>query len=317
MSIPGGSGIPSGKLGKLPSNFSRAYDLSSLARPQGSPAKSGDSGSRGASSALNEVTEANIVTDFIEYSNRHPVVIFVWSERAKGSHEMLALLAKLAGEDGGKWKLGAFSFDKSPELAQALRITAIPAAIAFIQEKALPIPQLPPEEASLRLVVNKIMELATQQGMTLTDSNEAQQSVQNSAEPEEEEAYQAIERGDFQSAAQSFRRLIERKPSDTMAKQGLAQCELMIRTEGINPAEALKRADENPTDFEAIKLAADIEIASGNFAQGFSRLIAFIKANPGDIRKVAKEHLFSLFLVVPADDPVLIKARRDLASALF
>ena len=315
MSIPGGSGFSSSKLGKLPSNFSRAYDLSSLARPQSSTARPGDSA--GATPSLHEVTEANIVTDFIEYSNRHPVVIFVWSERAKGSQEMLAILAKLAGEDRGKWRLGAFSFDKAPELAQALRVTAIPAALAFIQEKALPIPQLPPEEASLRLVVNKIMELATQQGMTIAEATPNQESVQNTAEPEEEEAYQAIERGDFKSAAQAFRRLIDRNPHDAMAIQGLAQCELMIRTEGVNPTEVLTRADENPNDFEAIKLASDVEVASGRFVEGFARLIAFIKANPGDVRKTAKDHLFTLFSVVPGDDPALIKARRDLASALF
>jgi len=317
VSIPGGSGFSSGKLGKLPSNFSRAYDLSSLARPQSPSQKSGAGGGNGATPAVLEVTEANIVTDFIEYSNQHPVLIFVWSERARGSQEMLTILAKLAGEDNGKWRLGAFSFDKTPELAQALRVTAIPAALAFIQEKALPIPQLPPEEASLRLVINKIMELATQQGMSLAEANPNQESPQNPAEPEEEEAYQAIERGDFKSAAESFQRLIERKPSDIMAKQGLAQCELMIRTEGIDPAQALKRADQNPTDFDAISLASDIEVASGRFAEGFSRMISFIKANPEDIRKVAKYHLFNLFSVVAVDDPSLIKARRDLASALF
>lgn len=317
MSIPGGPGFSSGKLGKLPSNFSRAYDLSTLARPQSSSAKSGESGGKGATPAAIEVTEANIVTEFIEYSNNHPVVIFVWSERARGSQEMLAILAKLAEQDSGKWRLGEFSFDKTPELAQALRITAIPAALAFIQEKALPIPQLPPEEASLRLVINKIMELATQQGMTITQASAQAESVPTTAEPEEEEAYRAIERGDFSSAAQSFRRLIDRRPSDSMAIQGLAQCELMIRTQGVNPADALARADKNPNDFEAVKLAADIEVGSGRFAEGFARLIAFIKANPGDVRKTAKDHLFELFSIVPGDDPALITARRNLASALF
>ena len=81
--------------------------------------------------------------------------------------------------------------------------------------------------------------------------------------------------------------------------------------------EVLTRADENPNDFEAIKLASDVEVASGRFVEGFARLIAFIKANPGDVRKAAKDHLFTLFSVVPGDDPALIKARRDLASALF
>lgn len=305
-------------MGKLPSNFARAYDLSSLARPQGATgSNSGAANSPGSSSALHEVTEANIVTDFIQHSNQQPVIIFIWSERAKGSAEILTLLTKLAAEDKGKWRLGAFSFDKAPELAGALRVTAIPAALAFIQERALPIPQLPPEEESLRLVINKILELATQQGMQIVEGDSRSESAQNSAEPEEEEAYQAIERGDFKEAAEAFKRLINRKPQDAMAKQGLAQCELMIRTEGVDPNNALSRAQQNPNDLDALKLAADIEIASGRFAEGFARLIDFIRANPGEMRKSAKDHLFILFSVVPVDDPALIKARRDLASALF
>lgn len=310
--------MPAGKMGKLPSNFARAYDLSSLARPQsasGSHAAATDA--TGSRSELREVTEANIVTDFIQYSNQQPVIIFIWSDRAKGSAETLATLAKLATEDNGKWRLGAFSFDKAPELAGALRVTAIPAALAFIQERALPIPQLPPEEESLRLVISKILELATQQGMKIVDAGSHPEAAQTSAEPEEDEAYDAIESGDFKSAAEAFKRLIERKPHDAVAKQGLAQCELMIRTEGINPADAIARAAQNPSDLDSVQLAADIEVASGRFAEGFARLIEFIRANPGDLRKMAKDHLFTLFSVVPVDDPALIKARRDLASALF
>lgn len=320
MSIPGGSGFAGGKFGKLPSNFARAYDLSGLARKPDQPGSgnSSPSASTDGNSQIREVTEANIVTDFIEYSNQKPVIIFIWSDRAKGSSEMLAILAKLAAQDGQKWRLGAIAFDKTPELAQALRVTAIPAAVAFIQEKALPIPQLPPEEASLRLVINKIMEIATQQGMDLNNQG-SETSIASApvAEPEEDEAYQAIERGDFQSAAAAFKRLLERKPHDAMTQQGLAQCELMIRTQGVDPRDAIAKADASPNDLAANRLAADIEVGSGMFEAGFNRLITFIKKNPGDQRKEAKEHLLLLFSVVPPEEPTLIKARRELASALF
>lgn len=308
------------KFGSLPKGFGRALDLSSLARPaQGAQSQATDSPTNSGTVGVLNVTEANLVPEFIDYSERRPTFLFVWSERAKGSREMLATLAKLAQQDNGAWRLGSISFDTDPQIAQALRITAIPSAVAIIKGQILPIPQLPPEEASLRLMINRILEVAEQQGMTIT-RNGTQTEAQESApatDPEEDEAYAAIERGDFESAAAAYKRLLTRKPSDPLAMQALAQCELMIRTQAIDPKSVMERAESSIDDLTLQKQASDIEIAMGRFEEGFNRLIIFIKNHPGEPRKEAKEHLLALFSVVPPEEPALLKARRDLASALF
>lgn len=311
------------KFGALPKGFGRAVDLSSLARPaQSSPSQASGpaamSGSSGTSGVLN-VTEANLVSEFIDYSEQRPAFLFVWSERAKGSREMLATLAKLAQQDNGAWRLGSISFDTDPQIASALRVTAIPAAVAIIKGQMLPIPQLPPEEASLRLMINRILEVAEQQGMTITrdGSQSATGEVAPATDPEEDEAYAAIERGDFESAASAYKRLLTRKPNDALAMQALAQCELMIRTQAIDPKIVMVRAESALNDLTLQKQASDIDIAMGRFEEGFNRLITFIKNHSGDERKEAKDHLLALFNVVPTEDPALLKARRDLASALF
>ncbi len=308
------------KFGSLPKGFARAIDLSSLARPaQSAPSQAaGSSANNGTSGVLN-VTEANLVPEFIDYSERTPAFLFVWSERAKGSREMLATLAKLAQQDGGAWRLGSISFDTDPQIASALRVTAIPAAVAIIKGQILPIPQLPPEEASLRLMINRILEVAEQQGMTITRGGAQAEvgEVAPATDPEEDEAYAAIERGDFESAASAYKRLLTRKPNDALAMQALAQCELMIRTQAIDPKSVMERAESSLDDLTLQKQASDIDIAMGRFEAGFNRLIIFIKNHPGEIRKEAKEHLLALFSVVPPEEPALLKARRDLASALF
>ena len=194
------------KFGSLPKGLGRAIDLSSLARPanqgltSGAPGDSSSNSSRsnqGTSGSIAiEVTENNLVTDFIEYSATVPSFIFIWSDRAKGSREMLDTLDRLARQDNGAWRLGAICFDTQPELAQALRITAIPAAVALIQQQVLPIPTLPPEEASLRLMINRILEVAEQQGLSISRSGEVVPEgspvEEAKQDPEEEEAYAAI-----------------------------------------------------------------------------------------------------------------------------
>ena len=313
------------KFGSLPKGFDRAFDLSSLARPANQNAQ-GNSGSNAnaTSSVAIEVTEANLVKDFIEYSAKVPAFIFIWSARAKGSREMLETLERLAEKDQGAWRLGAISFDTQPELAGALRVTAIPAAVALIQQQVLPIPTLPPEEASLRLMINRILEVAEQQGMTIsrsgtaaTANDSAGAESQEVGEPEEEEAFLAMERGDFATAANAYRKLLARKPNDQMAGQALAQCELMVRISTTDPKKAIEDADRTPGDLDLTIMACDVQVATGQLEEAFARLISFIKANPGDERNRAKEHLLTLFSLFPSDDPVLLKARRDLASALF
>ena len=310
------------KFGSLPKGFGRAIDLSSLARPAQQPGASANPAGRGesassASESILTVTEANLMPEFVEKSERVPVFLFVWSDRAKGSREMLATLAKLAGQDNGAWRLGSISYDTDPQIATALRVTTIPAAVAIIKGQILPIPQLPPEEASLRLMINRILEVAQQQGMTVDRSGSASDEAAPVTDPEEDEAYAAIERGDFESAAGAYRKLLSRKPNDALAMQALAQCELMIRTAKMDPKQVVEKAASSPDDLALQKEASDIDIAMGRFEEGFSRLIHFIKLHPGEERKEAKEHLLALFSVVPPEDPALLKARRDLASALF
>jgi putative thioredoxin len=64
-------------------------------------------------------------------------------------------------------------------------------------------------------------------------------------------------------------------------------------------------------------MCADIEIATGNYEAAFDRLIKAVKAFTGDDRDKAKAHLISLFNLVDPTDPRLVKARSQLASALF
>jgi putative thioredoxin len=136
-------------------------------------------------------------------------------------------------------------------------------------------------------------------------------------EPEEAAALSALESGDYSGAAMAYRNWLQRKPDEPMAKIGLAQCELMIRIAALNPAMTLSDAQAHPDDIDKQLMAADIEIAQGQQKQAFERLVTFIRNSSGDERKRAKEHLLLLFQLVDPSDPDLIRARNELASALF
>lgn len=291
----------------LPRNFGRAFDLSTLKQPATPPSTS---------SAALEVTPTNVMSDFVAHSKTEPVVLLAWSSRMPESKTVLNHLDELAATDKS-WRLGSVNLDKYPELAQALQVQAIPFALALIQEQGVPLFDAPHPKEQIRLVINKVLELAAQKGMTVKDASGTPLPSEPKMEPEEEEAVSALEKGDYSSAAAAYKKWLARRPGETLAQIGLAQCELMIRINNLDPKKVLAEAASEHNNLSLQIQAADIEVATGAYESAFNRLIKCVKTMDADEKKKAKDHLLVLFTLVDPTDPILIKARSALASALF
>lgn len=283
-----------------PPNFAQAVDLSSLGRPKAAPT--------GPTPGI-EVSATNLATELLPLSKHKPVILFCWSARSPESIEMLAVMAALEKTFESKWALGQVDIDAQPQVAQALQTQKIPYAVALINEQMVPLFEQAYPEAQIRLVLEKVLTLAAEQGVGAPP--------QEIIEPEEEEAIAALEAGDFVIAEAAYKKLLARKPADSFAKLGLAQTQLLIRTDGLVLERILKDAAANPSDLSLQLKAADLEIVNGGVEAAFTRLISAINENAGDERKKAKEHLLSLFALVDPADPRLTAARSALANALF
>ncbi|HJP78508.1 MAG TPA: tetratricopeptide repeat protein, partial [Pseudonocardiaceae bacterium] len=80
---------------------------------------------------------------------------------------------------------------------------------------------------------------------------------------------------------------------------------------------ARAKADADPDDLEAQFAAADLDLAEQQLDVAFGRLINAVRRTAGDDRDRVRKRLVELFELFPADEPRVLKARRDLASALF
>jgi putative thioredoxin len=290
---------------QLPKNFGRAFDLSSLTKPKSSPTQS--------HASFEEATVENFMTDFVQASKEKPVFLVAYTERAAITIEIRDLLAKIALEDKGSWKFGAINVDNQPQLIQALRFQALPAAAVFIDEQLLPLPELPAKEDQLRMLLAQIFKIAKEKGMKV----EVPEVPEPKLEPEEAAAFSALEKGDFGGAAMAYRNWLSRVPDEPMAKIGLAQCELRLRIEALDFERTIKNADAKPDSLQDQLMAADIEVATGRHKSAFERLLRSVRSLSGEDKNRAKEHLLLLFQLVDPSDPDLIKARQSLASALF
>lgn len=282
-------------------NFGNAFDLSSLKKPTADQLPT----------VGIPVTQENLVSDFVAKSKEKVVVLLAWSTRSSQSKEILETLGKLVSADKDSWLLGTVDVDSQPQVAQALQIKSVPVAIAIVAEQLLPLFESVPPADQVRLVINKLLELASQKGVGKAPEG----ATEIPMEAEEEAAYAAMEKGDYKAAKLSYEAWLKRKPNEKLAIVGLAQVNLMIRIDGLDPVLTLKNAKAD--DLTSQLMCADIQIASGDLSGAFDRLLKVIKSNTGDQRDKAKAHLISLFNLVDPTDPRLVKARGELASVLF
>jgi putative thioredoxin len=284
----------------LPPNFGQAFDLSSLGKPPAATPKI-DSGK--------EVTKENLASDFVELSMSKPVILLCWTSRSPQSLDVLAILDKLNKEDQQSWELGSVNIDRVPEVASALQVRAVPYAVALVGGQPIPLFEEAISEEAVKSVIVKLLTISAEQGIGT--------APEEKLEPEEVEALAALEAGELLQAEDAYKRFVARKPQDPYAKLGLAHTQLQLRITGLDPATVIATADANPHDIQAAMQCADIEVATGTVEPAFLRLLTLVKSCAGDDRTVVKNRLLDLFSLVDPADPRVIKARAELANALF
>jgi putative thioredoxin len=284
----------------LPPNFGRAVDLSSL----GKPAVTKPSATLG-----KEVTASTLASDFVTLSKTKVVILLCWSARSAESVAVLETLAKIHSEAADVWTLGSVDVDAQPEVAKALQVRAVPFAVGLVGEQLLPLFEQSYPEAQIRMVIEKVLSIAAEQGIG--------EAVEEKMEPEEEEALAALESHDYDTAESAYKKLLARRPADIFAKLGLAHTQLLIRTTGLDAEAVAKKAAEEPGNLDAQIQCADCEVVLGKIDLAFDRLLNSVRTSTGADQARVKNHLLELFALVDPADPRLIKARSALANALF
>jgi len=303
-------------------NLHGAVDLSGL----GAPPPPAPGAGAGASGAVVDITMQNF-QEIVERSAQVPVIMDLASPRSPASGELSATLQTLAQEYGGAFLLAKVDVDANPQIAQAFQVQAAPTVAAVIKGQPLPLFQGAQPAEQIRAVLDEVLKVAAENGVTgrvegaeeqAEDQEGAEESAPEPLPPHIQAAYEAIENDDLDGAAAAFEEALNENPSDAEAKAGLAQVDLGRRLADVDPEQVMAAAGQaEPGDVQAHLAAADVEAASGRFEQAFSRLISVVRATAGPDRETARQRLVELFLIVPEDSPELLKARRELAVALY
>ena len=294
-----------------------AVDLSGLRARATAPAPptTAEGAAPSAGAHVIDVTEATFEAEVINRSQQVPVLIDFWADWCGPCKQLSPVLERLADEAGGAWILAKIDVDANQRLAAAFQVQSIPSIYAVIAGQPVPLFQGALPEQQVRKVLDEVLRIAAENGLS-GPSGDAPAPAP-AADPDEEDAQQALARGDIDAALSAYRRLLERDPGNAQAALAVARCELLVRTRGADEPAVRQAAAARPDDIDAQAALADLEMVRGNVEGALAPLLTLVRTTSGDQRDAARSKLLALFETLDPDDPRLAAARRDLANALF
>jgi len=324
----------------VPSGLRGAVDLSSLVNRPPAPAPGAASaGAPGAPTPLDGGAPAASVavpalvldatdetfTQFLELSNTVPVIVDLWAEWCGPCKQLSPVLDKLVAEYGGRFVLAKVDVDANPQLTQAFQAQSIPAVAAVIGGRPVQLFVGALPEAQVRDVFEQVLELAAQNGVTGTavvDGAPAGEGETPEPEPEplpphHQDAYDAIDRGDYDAAIAAYTTAIAQDPRDQLAVAGLAQVSLISRLQGASLADVRAAAAAAPTDVDAQLAVADLDVSGGHVDDAFDRVLTVFPSLDQEGKDAARKRLLEYFEIVGLDDPRVAAARRRLTMLLY
>jgi putative thioredoxin len=307
------------------SSFHRAgaVDLSQVAQraKQSTAGQAGGPAVAGGSYVV-EVTEQTFETETIRKSLKHPVVVELYSPRVASGQQLSDVLIEIANASEGKFLLARLNVDTAPGIVQALGLQAVPTVIALINGQLAPLFQGVLAKDQVQAAIDQVLKAAVANGMVGrvepagSESSAAAEEPEPDADPRYAAADDALQRGDFAAAREEFDKLLQANPNDAGAQAGKAQAGLFARAALLDPQSTVAAANSND-DLNSQLAAADAEMIIGEADAAFKRLIGLIKRLSGEQQNQVRVRLLELFETLGNSDERVLKARRDLMTALF
>lgn len=276
-----------------------------------------------ASDYIIDVNEADFEYQVLAYSQQTPVLVDFWAEWCQPCLLLGPMLAKLAEEAQGNFRLAKVNVDENPNLALRYAVRSIPAVKAFRNGQMIAEFFGVQPEARLREFLRSVApsqsDLALEKGLSLLSA------------------------GSAQPAEQAFRQVLKTAPNSTAAWLGLAKSLLLLNQAAeahtilvnipasreynaaeillplsqamINLEKGIPFPDEAPLDpayLNALRL-----VKRGNLEAAMDGLLDILRENKRYRDGLARKTMIALLELLGEANPLTHQYRSELASILF
>lgn len=301
----------------VPASVRGAVDLGAMHSPgaEASVAAAPPAGANHGASYRVKIT----VQDFQKYAEQSatvPVVVALYAPQSPESETFVETLSELVDSYQGKLLLGTVDASKEQQIAQVFQAQTVPTVVAMLGGQAVPLVNSTVPADQMRQLLDELLTLAAQNGVTGTAEPIAQAAPQQ-LPPLHQEALDKLEAGDLDGAEASYNRALAENPGDKDAKLALAQVHLLQRVSAMDANAVRQGAADDPQDIRAALDVADLDVSGGHVEDAFRRLLQLVRTTSGDEKDTVRERLVELFDVVGSEDPRVTTARGQLMRALF
>ena len=266
--------------------------------------------------AFFEVTEENFEAELIRRSAEVPVIALIGSPRSPASEQLKADLKSLAEAGNLSFIVGYINADVVPQVAQVFGVQNLPTTVAIAAGQPVTnFEGAQPKDALEQWTGTLVEKLGPQlRGLSGGEAQEESEAPDSRLHVAEE----AMNRGDFDAAIAQYDEILASEPDNVEIKQARNTTVLLKRLDPANRSEdPVAAADAEPQDVAKQLDAADAEVVAGTPEKAFDRLIEGMKRTAGDEKQTLKDRLLELFGLFESSDPRVLKARTQLASALY
>lgn len=252
------------------------------------------------------LADESTLREYLRLSETTPVLLLISEAGNQESIQLRRLVLSALETAQGKFAGIEVDIATSPALAQAVGVSQAPALIAILAGQPAPLFQglVTPEQ--LAAVLGQVLQLAGQNSITGTVSIANKQQTEKPLSAEHQLAFDAIDRGDFLAARNQYEKILGNSPADQDAKAGLAQVEFLIRLQ----------SEPGTSEIDKVLFTSDQQFASGDPKAAFETLLEAFATRFED-RDLIRTRLLGLFLILGDSEPVVLEARRKLASLMF
>jgi len=303
-----------------------------------------------------DVTEQSFQADVVTRSQQVLVVLDFWAEWCQPCKQLSPVLEALAVAADGAWVLAKIDIEANPRVASVFGVQSIPTVVAIAAAQPIDAFSGVHPEPQLRSWLATVLDAAAGLGVGGSSEGgsagvggggvKTRPRQQAPVDDRPGQAADLVRSGDLDGAQQIFTTILAESPADAAAIAGVAQVKLMRRLGEIDAEQVRNSAGApqalsatmsptsgsptigSPTivlDYAQVELqcqAADVEFAEGAFDVAFARLISVVKLVCGPdkdraLQDRARLRLLELLSILPADEPSVGTARRELSNALF